>query len=85
MVARKTLLLTLLTLLVAVTFLVAQTTGSSPKIAITGVPHAGQGGTWTHRRNFWHGVRPGIFVSFASSFTPTPATNGGSSRRPRIR
>jgi hypothetical protein len=44
MIARKTLLLTLLTGLVTMTFLAAQTTGSGPKIAITGIPHAGQGG-----------------------------------------
>jgi hypothetical protein len=41
---RKLLFLTMLTLLVTAAFLSAQNTGSSPKIAITGIPHAGQGG-----------------------------------------
>src|ERR1035438_2564655 len=44
MIARKPLLLTPLAILLAMTYLAAQTTGSSPKIAITGIPHAGQGG-----------------------------------------
>lgn len=44
MSVRKLLFLSLLTAMVAVALLSAQNTGASPKIAITGIPPAGQGG-----------------------------------------
>jgi hypothetical protein len=44
MPSRNTLLLTLLAVLTAVTLLTAQTAGTVPKVAVTGIPHAGQGG-----------------------------------------
>jgi hypothetical protein len=84
MIARKTLLLTLLTGLITITFLAAQTAGSGPKIAITGIPQAGQGGP-DLRKKFQARRRGRTFANFASSFMPLRVTNGGSSQRRRIR
>src|SRR5712692_3592502 len=44
MTVRRLLILSLLTVLVTAAILGAQNTAANPKIAITGIPHAGQGG-----------------------------------------